>query len=83
MSTRAKITGEEPTTGFSIPGYEPAGWNPETVHGLTIRQHYAGMAMQGLLANYKANGDEVNDGWPFVAQKAVMCADALIAELNK
>jgi hypothetical protein len=51
--------------------------------GLTKREHFAAMAMSGLLANYKANDDSVNDGWPFVAGKAIMCADALIEELNK
>lgn len=48
-----KITGEEPATGFSIPGDEKAGWRPESISGLTIRQQFAMAAMQGLLAIFR------------------------------
>ncbi len=59
------ITGDEPAMPHG--GFEE--------RGLTIRQYFAAMAMQGLLANsdYQTN---ISDG-------AVKCADALIAELNK
>ena len=42
--------------------------------GMSLRQWYAGMAMQGLLANGK-NGDI--SGWAFIY------ADAMIAEEEK
>ena len=59
-------------------------------HGLTIREHFAAMAMQGLLAN----PDEVTDSNGFLpetfegttrelARRSVAFADALIAELER
>ena len=74
---RSSITGDEPATGI-VQGrefFEP---------GLTIRQHFAAMAMQGLLANkyfqvYK-EGELSTDK---LSRTAVDAADALIEELNK
>ncbi len=43
--------------------------------GLTKREYFAAMAMQGLLAS----GDYTQD----IAHSSVECADALISELNK
>lgn len=51
--------------------------------GLTIRQHFAGLAMQGIVANYFHQclmPFGMNDAF---AKDAVALADALIAELNK
>ena len=45
--------------------------------GMTLRQWYAGLAMQGLLAH---NGGDWGD---LVAKDAAKEADALIAELKK
>lgn len=48
--------------------------------GLTIRQYYAGLAMQAILSNsiiYVAGSPEG------MAKEALRCADALINELNK
>lgn len=56
---------------------------------LTIREHFAGLAMQGLLANSEAaqgmfdvagNMDAV---FPVMARAATLYADALLAELAK
>lgn len=47
--------------------------------GLTIREHFAAMAMQGLLAYF---GDEEQSS-DVTARGAVHQADALIAELAK
>ena len=46
--------------------------------GLTKREHFAAMAMQGLLAFY-------GDGQAFstTAKEAMECADALLAELER
>lgn len=46
--------------------------------GLTIREHFAAMAMIGLLMRK----DDLHTA-ETVAQKAVLQADALIVELNK
>lgn len=43
--------------------------------GLTKREYFAGLAMQGLCADTNYDGD--------VAASSVKLADALIAELNK
>ena len=72
------ITGNEPIN--------PTVWDerhrPEIIRdndGLTIRQHFAAMAMQGYMANqYTPHQDTL-----YIAEYAVKCADALINELNK
>jgi hypothetical protein len=48
-------------------------------YGLTKREYFAAIAMQGLVT------EEVTMSWcpASHAQRAVMCADALITELNK
>jgi hypothetical protein len=46
--------------------------------GLTKREHFAGLAMQGLLSN---SGLRLTNG-EFIG-KAVTCADALLAELDR
>ncbi len=51
--------------------------------GLTKREWFAGMAMQGMIFNGDAYVDLVlssNKNW---SERAVIAADALIAELNK
>jgi hypothetical protein len=50
--------------------------------GMTLRQHYAGLAMQGLMSNIvgiRAEGFKDSE----ISEFAVMQADALIAELSK
>lgn len=47
---------------------------------LTKRELFAAMAMQGLLSDY--NQHDMTDYKDF-AHDAVMCADALLKELNK
>ncbi len=47
--------------------------------GLTIRAHFAAMAMQGLLSDHNLTQALSGD----IAEMAVEAADALIAELNK
>jgi hypothetical protein len=58
----------------------PATEHTPPVYGLTIREYFAAMAMQGLLA-----GADVRERWdPHpLANQSVLCADALIAELAK
>jgi len=55
------------------------------IKNLTIRGHFAGLAMQGMLAFPGTVGDEnAEEKTPAViAHVAVIYADALIAELNK
>lgn len=51
------------------------GWLLEPAnHRPTLRELFAGMAMQGLLANNDHN---------YIARESVLLADALIAELKK
>lgn len=74
-----KITGNEPMHPVVIPGFV----EPSVKGGLTIRQHFAAMAMQGLLANdwsdYRRNDEDCVN----LSKAAVNYADALISELNK
>lgn len=48
--------------------------------GLTKREYFAGLAMQGLLASWPENGRLNPDK---TAEHATLFADALIAALNK
>jgi hypothetical protein len=62
---------------FPVPGLQT---DPD-FNGLSVREHFAAMAMQGLLASetldYHASSNES------LARHAVAKADALIAELAK
>ncbi len=51
---------------------------------MTIREHFAGQAMQGLLASEAMSG-VVEDlgGAQRVSEAAVVCANALLEELGK
>lgn len=60
---------------------------PEGKHvqkrGITLRQHYAGLAMQGLLAQaYDNNGMRGYEGWrEEMGREAVRFADSLLTAL--
>lgn len=62
----------------AFPTDNEAQVGPNIYHfsGMTLRQYYAGLAMQGLLARY-GNDDDRLANW------ALREADALIAELDK
>ena len=47
--------------------------------GLTKREYFAAMAMQGIIAADIEDNMDSN----YIAQNAIECADALIAELNE
>ena len=52
--------------------------------GLTKREYFAAMAMQGLLMNYVVNGQYgSHPDFPMVSSIAVRCADSLLEELEK
>lgn len=81
MSGEKQITGNEPAMPSN---------GLITYGGLTIRQHFAAMAMQALLSDVEVQRwiqeDPRYDGDNFknvVAVNSVEFADALIAELNK
>jgi hypothetical protein len=48
--------------------------------GLTKREHFAGLAMQGLLSNNKSTGENL---YLDMSEVSVFIADALLAELDK
>lgn len=78
------ITGNEPAmpnVAFDKEGIFTHA-ESEGHYGLTIRQHFAAIAMQGVLASCDIDNN------PFIspvdcATQSVKYADALIAELNK
>lgn len=65
------------------PEAQPEGWQKGRGDkpGMTLRQHYAGLALQGLLADPQTgrDGAEVED----IVRMAVRAADALLLELTK
>lgn len=70
-----KITGNEPINGIIHDG-----WTRNDSPGLTIRQHFAAMAMQGFCA--AGYGDFNSHHVEHIARLSVQQADALINELN-
>ena len=68
-----KQLGNEP---FSPIWCDDGKWEPAL--GITIREYFVGLAMQGLLSNPMDN-DNCDD----IANYAVRCADALLEELSK
>lgn len=60
-------------------------YEDELIKGLTKREYFAAMALQGLLSNGDGPADVwiADKGMGPVAQMAVECADALIKALNK
>lgn len=71
----SKITGDEP---INVTNFKDGETN---CTGLTIRQHFAAMAMQGLLNGVRRY--ETKDDEKRIAEMATKAADALIEELNK
>lgn len=57
---------------------------PKKHVGMTLRQHYAGLAMQGLMSNPEimAEGNELGTT-DIISKMAVQYSDALIAQLNQ
>ena len=65
---------------------EPGGSDVTIYTGLTKREHFAGLAMQGFIANSKTLTDMLlHESKPeeTVAEGALMFADALLKELDK
>lgn len=66
--------------GIEKDGYHP-GQRPEC-YGMTKREHYAGLAMLGLLSATNSDGDWAGVG-ENAAIEAVKMADSLLQELSK
>lgn len=63
----------------NLPAFPPnAGWEHSEAKGLTKREYFAVLAMQGMLANSK-----VYNSCETAAKIAVQCADALLEQLSK
>lgn len=78
MSTvNEKTNGDSPAFAKAA-FYHPEGGVDSPQKGLTKREHFAAMAMQGLLSNPK----NINFERDFFASDAVYVADALINALN-
>jgi len=55
-------------------------WEPHVQHGLTKREYFAAMALQGLLAEGNKHKSNIIAE---IAEIAVEAADLIIEELNK
>jgi hypothetical protein len=62
-----------------IQSYTNDVWYDPDHQGLTIREHFAGLAMQGI----RSNPNNSNNTPEFIAEQSVKIADALIIELQK
>jgi hypothetical protein len=67
---------------MAFPNTGNSTWNLEPTPGMTLREYYAGKAMEGILAGMLADGSILGkDALPAIAGSAAACADALIAAL--
>lgn len=73
------ITGNEPAMPYAVGGKTLNGADDYIADGLSIREYFAALAMQGYLSGYPNYEPEPEE----VAKRAVSIANALIAELNK
>ena len=68
-------------------GLVPVGADYRCGGGITKREHFAGLAMQGLLSNSKMGDSDLHDSaaeWVAdIAETSVEYADALLKELEK
>ncbi len=78
IKTKEEISGSEPV--FACVGYGEGG-NSFHQPGLTKREYFAAMAMQGLLASYA--GCETKPAYDAIGALSTKYADALIEHLNK
>ena len=70
----AKALGDQPVNAW--------GEHGAVLGGITLRQHFAGLAMQGL-ASVPLQGESPDSAVRSDARRAVAYADALLAELAK
>jgi hypothetical protein len=62
----------------------PADNNGDGQSGMTLRQYYAGLAMQGFVTKFEPGHLLASEPVPpWYAKRAVEMADALIAELER
>lgn len=66
-------------------GGPDSGLHPEIQYGMSLRDFFAGMAMQGILAANAQTHEEVTDQNVdyVVAREAYRSADAMLAERSK
>jgi hypothetical protein len=79
-TNNAKFSGREPAfSSIEINRYrEDCPFEAKTEPGLSKREYFAGLALQGLLAN-----QNIGNCPKKIANVAIMAADALLDELNK
>ena len=65
------------TTNTGGPAFPTATLAQKTEGGMTLRDHFAGLAMQGMFASDTAKWNEEGD-WPSRADAAYAMADAML-----
>ena len=65
-----------------MPAMPSNHFEDDELQGLTKREHFAGLAMQGIIANSKYEAPRANK-LAGMAIDALAAADALLAELDK
>lgn len=66
----------QPLDGSGMPKFEAHS-------GISLLEHYAGLAMQGLIAHNNREQTRGTPGVPLIAKFSVEYARALIAELDR
>jgi hypothetical protein len=65
----------------ALPIFDSSGWNHSSNSGLSKREYFAALALQGILSSPALNPDEYNPS--LNACLAIEAADILIYRLNK
>jgi len=64
------------------PAY-PEGYWAKPLHGMTLRDYFAGQALSGLTSATNENGEWMGDSMSGVAHEAYAIADAMLKERSK
>jgi len=78
--------GNKPVTPLQFEGYPSSDKviEKDSCIGLTKREYFASMAMQGMLSNSgMIDGELTESGAEWIAKHSVMQADSLLRELEK
>ena len=67
-----------PAFPVAIPGSESAGWHPEHIEGMTLRDYFAAKAMSEVKLTFYHGEQETKRSLKEYAEKCYQVADAML-----